>query len=272
MWASLTTRYLRKVREQTGYEKSAPFYDLFDSKENIDFFHHYAAQAGKILDIGAGTGRIAIPLARRGAEVYCIEPSSAMRKEFEIKLQAEPRLRERITLIAGEAASFNLDGVFPAAILSGTFDHLLTDKERLDALSNIGRHLCNRGVLVFDVFLGLMDDSELTPAGAAKIGGREVRRSVGGRILPDGKKETWLLFEVFEGGELIDRIEERSFVGVTSRERIHTLLEAAGFEVEREWGSYTFEPFQVGDTLLVVQAVKRNTPCDHFQRCHPLGR
>ncbi|GAH96544.1 unnamed protein product, partial [marine sediment metagenome] len=32
-------------------------------------------EAGEILDIGAGTGRIAIPLAEKGIKVFCIEPS-----------------------------------------------------------------------------------------------------------------------------------------------------------------------------------------------------
>ena len=61
-----------------GYEKAAHLYDLFDKKENIEFFYQYAKDAGEILDIGAGTGRIAIPLAERGIKVYCVEPSPAM--------------------------------------------------------------------------------------------------------------------------------------------------------------------------------------------------
>lgn len=40
-----------------GYEKSAHLYDLFDRKENVDFFLRYANEAGEILDVGAGTGR-----------------------------------------------------------------------------------------------------------------------------------------------------------------------------------------------------------------------
>lgn len=36
-----------------GYEKTAHLYDLFDTKENIEFFFHYASEAGEVLDIGA---------------------------------------------------------------------------------------------------------------------------------------------------------------------------------------------------------------------------
>lgn len=244
------------MSQHTGYEKSAHLYDLFDSKQNIDFFYHYAAKAGEVLDIGAGTGRIAIPLARQGIKLHCVEPSPAMRSEFERKLQEEPELWERITVIAGEAKSFHIGRTFPAAFLSGSFDHLLDDKERLAALRNIGRHLVPDGCLVFDIFLGLMKDSPLSPAGVARVSGREVRRFVGGRMLPEQRKETRLVFEVYEEGTLIERIEERSLVGITSRKDIHRLLKVAGFRVQREWSGYNFKPFQEGNSILIVEAVK----------------
>lgn len=47
--------------QDRGYEKCAHLYHLFDAKENIEFFFHYASEAGQILDIGAGTGCIVIP-------------------------------------------------------------------------------------------------------------------------------------------------------------------------------------------------------------------
>ena len=63
----------------SGYERSAHLYDLFDTKPNVAFFACYAREAGDVLDIGAGTGRIAIPVAEQGVKVYAVEPSPAMR-------------------------------------------------------------------------------------------------------------------------------------------------------------------------------------------------
>jgi hypothetical protein len=179
-----------------------------------------------------------------------------MRGEFEKKLRAELALRERITLIAGDATSFNLGRTFPAALLSGCFDHLLDDEERLAALANVSRHLVIAGLLVFDVFLGLMKDAPLSPAGEVQTGEREIRRLVGGQVLPGRRKETVLVFETYERGALVDRIEERSLVGLTDRASIHRLLTASGFVVRREWGSYDWEPFRQGDALLIVEAVR----------------
>jgi SAM-dependent methyltransferase len=243
--------------EDRGYEKSAHLYDLFDLKPNVEFFYHYAAQAGEILDIGAGTGRIAIPLADRGVHLVCVEPSAAMRREFEKKLAQQADLAPRIALIAADARSFDAGRTFGTAFLSGTFDHFLDDEERLASLSNIARHLAPGGLLVFDLFLGLMGDSPLSPAGRIIVDDTEVQRFVGGKVLPGKRKETMLVFETYRDGELVDWIEERSLVGITSREEVHGLLAEAGFAVRWEWSSYAFAEFKAGDPLLIIEAVKQ---------------
>ena len=229
---------------------------MFDQKANIEFFFHYASRAREVLDIGAGSGRIALPLARRGVKVVCVEPSPAMRREFEAKLARQSDLSTRIHLVAGKAESFTLGRTFRAAFLSGCFDHFLNDRERISSLANIARHLDAKGMLVFDVFLGLMGNSPLSPAGSVKVGTREYRRLVGGAVLPGQRKETRLVFEIYEDGVLKEKIEERSLVGITNRQRIHQVLVETGFAVKREWSDYDFTPYHEGDSLLVVEAVK----------------
>ncbi len=59
---------------ENGYSKSASLYDLFAHKEDLEFFGRHALKEGRALDIGAGTGRLAIPLAERGVDLVCIEP------------------------------------------------------------------------------------------------------------------------------------------------------------------------------------------------------
>jgi len=239
-----------------GYEKSAHLYDLFDKKENIEFFYQYTKDAGEILDIGAGTGRIAIPLAKRGIKVFCVEPSPAMRREFLKKLSCNPEIEGNIILVDNDASTFNFRRPFPAAFLSGSFDHFINDDERLLSLLNINKHLNPNGILVFDVFLGLMKDTPLSLAGILKKGNKEFRRLVGGKLMPDKKKVTILVFDEYESGKLINRIEEHSIVGVINREKLHLLLTETGFEVKKEFSNYDFTEYSEGDELLVVEAIK----------------
>ncbi|HEY42372.1 MAG TPA: class I SAM-dependent methyltransferase [Anaerolineae bacterium] len=245
---------MKRPASDRGYEKVAHLYDLFDQKENIAFFSQYASCVEEILDIGAGTGRIAIPIAEQGVAVTCVEPSPAMRRVFQQKLTQFPHIRDRITLIADDAHSFDAERTFPVAFLSGTFDHLLDDDERRTSLINIGRHLIPHGVIVFDIFLGLMKDTPLSPAGIVQNGEREFRRFTASRSLPGEMQETQLVFETYHHGRLTERVEDRGLVGVTDRARVHSLLRETGFVVKAEFGDYQRTEFHDGDSLLIMEA------------------
>jgi hypothetical protein len=181
-----------------------------------------------------------------------------MRREFRIKLARQPDLSAHIRLMAGRADSFTLERTFPVAFLSGSFDHFLDDEERISSLINIARHLDTKGTLVLDVFVGLMRDSPLSPAGTVKVGTKEYRRLVGGKVVPGHKKETRLAFETYADGELVERVEETSLVGIASKHEIHRVLAESGFAVRKEWGDYDFTPYQEEGPLLIIEAVKKD--------------
>jgi len=239
-----------------GYEKSAHLYDLFDSKENVEFFLSYAADCDQILDVGAGTGRIAIPIAERGVQVVCVEPSPAMRRAFDRKLARQPHLRDRIELVPADAVTFDLVRTFPVAYMSGVFDHFLDCQQRLAALRNTVRHLDPGGLLIFDVFPGMMGSAPLSPAGCVRDAGREHRRFVGREVLPGDCVKVHLVYETWQDGELVERFEEVSLVGITSRGEIHVLLETVGLVAEAEYSDYQGTPYCEGDDLLIVLAVR----------------
>jgi len=248
---------MRKITGYQGYEKAAHFYDLFNTKDNIKFFYHYAKVEKSILDIGAGTGRIAIPLAEKGVEVTCIEPASAMRDQLVIKLRKKPTLSGRIVLVAADASSFRLKTSFPVAFSSGSFDHFLDDNERISALTNINNHLKDGGKLVFDVFIGLMRDSSLSPAGSVKKEDYRYERFVSSKVLPDNKIKVRLVFKTYKDDEIIEEIEEESYVGVTNRQKIHEILRKTGFKISNEYSNYDFTPFEDEDSLLIIEAEKK---------------
>ncbi len=239
-----------------GYECSAHLYDIFDTKENMDFFLSFASPGDEILDVGAGTGRIAIPAARNGIRVWCVEPSPAMRGVLLSKIESEPDLRDRIEIVPATASSFRIERTFPVAILSGCFDHFLDDAERTSSLSNIAHHLKEGGKLIMDVYFALKGGSGLHPAGDFTIGGKRYRRFVEGREIGNDMLSVHLIFEIYGEGKLLERIEEESLVGRCTRASIHRLLEKTGFEVTGEFGDYERTPYKDGDTFLVIEATK----------------
>ncbi|MBN1487004.1 MAG: class I SAM-dependent methyltransferase [Anaerolineae bacterium] len=244
-----------EILEDQGYEQAAHLYDLFDRKQNVPFFCHYAGQVNTVLDVGAGTGRVAFPMAEAGTHVVCIEPSPGMRTQLESKLAKRPELSELVTIVPDAAATFKLARTYPLAILSGSFDHFLNMQERLASLYNIAQHLQPGGLLVFDVFLGLMQSSPLSPAGYVQYEGREYRRMVGSQALDNGQIQVTLLFEVYEEGRLIQSIEQQSWTSTVTYEEIHRILVETGFKVKGEFADYEFTPYYPEAALLVVEAI-----------------
>ncbi len=238
-----------------GYEKAAHLYDLFDTKDNVDFYFKYGKGTRVILDIGAGTGRIAIFLAERGVKVVCIEPSPAMRKEFLKKLRNRPELTDKITLIAGDVQTFKLAETFPAAFLSGSFDHI-PNNERITSFQNINRHLKLEGKLIFDIYISGMKDSPLSLINNVKRGDYEYKRLIGTKILPNNTIDVLLCYETYKQGKSIEKIEQRSLAFSTTRTKVHQLLEKTGFLIQKEFSDYHLSPFKEGDSLLIIEAIK----------------
>jgi SAM-dependent methyltransferase len=247
------------VRYHSSYEKSAHLYDLFDRKPNVEFLRRYGSGFAEVVDIGSGTGRIAIPLAQRGTVVYCVEPSPAMRREFTRKLAVHTAIADRILLLGGNAESFALRRRFPAAFMFGVFDHLIDDNTRLLALENINHHLMPGGTLVMDLCLDGSKDSAPVPAGDYRIGNKEYRRFIGSEMCRDDKKRVTLVFETYESGKLVERIEERGMVGIVFRRRLLSLLENTGFVVVNEFGDYESAAYNKGDESLIIEARKKTT-------------
>jgi SAM-dependent methyltransferase len=232
---------------------------MFADRDALDFYIGFGSGFGEVLDIGAGTGRIAVELARKGIRVISVEPSAAMAGQFRAKLDREPALKNMITLIESDAGSFDAGRAVPAAFMAGSFDHMLNDEERLKGLSNIARHLEPAGRLVFEVWVGLMKDDPGTWAGEHRVGDTIYERKVGRKVMPNGTVEVQLVFDVFRNGNLVEQIEQRSLVGVSNRGEVHRLLGRAGYEVKGEFGDYEGTPYREGASILLMDTIRQVT-------------
>jgi SAM-dependent methyltransferase len=107
------------------------------------------AGGGRVLELGVGTGRIAIPLARRGLAVHGIELSPAMVEQ----LQAEPGSAE-VTVTIGDFSTARVDGTFGLAYLvRNTIMNLTTQDAQVDCFLNVARHLAPGGLFVIEVIV-----------------------------------------------------------------------------------------------------------------------
>jgi SAM-dependent methyltransferase len=114
----------------------------------VDFLVPLAGD-GRALELGIGTGRIALPLAERGVPVNGIDLSEAM----VARLRAKPG-GDRIEVTIGDFATTKLDGVFTLAYLVyNTIQNLTTQDAQVACFQNVADHLSPGGYFVIEVGL-----------------------------------------------------------------------------------------------------------------------
>jgi SAM-dependent methyltransferase len=129
------------------YDESSP--DMFDPAvvdPAIDFLADLAGD-GAALELGIGTGRIALPLSQRGIPVYGIDLSEAM----VARLRAKPG-GDAIPVAIGDFATTTVEGTFTVAYLVfNTINNLTTQEEQVACFQNVAAHLEPGGCFVIEV-------------------------------------------------------------------------------------------------------------------------
>ena len=230
------------MQEDDGYfdERIAATYDGSDGEEfdpevigrTVDFLAELAG-SGRALEFGIGTGRIAVPLARRGVEVHGIDLSKAM----VARLRAKPG-GDEIGVTIGDFASTRVEGSFSLAYLVyNTIMNLTSQEEKVACFRNAAAHLQPGGCFVIEVMIP------------------ELQR------LPPGET-----FRVFRAGETYWGIDEYDVVdqGLISHHiefvdggvetvsmpfryawpaEYDLMAQLAGMRLRERWGGWRREPF-----------------------------
>ncbi len=117
-----------------------------DTADTVAFLSDLAGP-GPVLELGIGTGRVALPLAQRGHEVHGVDASEAMVE----KLRARTG---EIPVTIGDFAELDLEGEFSLVyVVFNTFFALLSQEGQLRCFSNVARRLREGGVFVIEAFI-----------------------------------------------------------------------------------------------------------------------
>jgi SAM-dependent methyltransferase len=129
-------------------ESSADMFDPAVVDPAVDFLAGMAGD-GAALELGIGTGRIAVPLARRGVRVHGIDLSEAMIA----KLREKPG-GEEIPVTIGDFATTKVDGTFLLAfVVFNTLMNLRTQDSQVACFKNVAAHLQPGGRFIVEVML-----------------------------------------------------------------------------------------------------------------------
>ena len=244
---------------------------LYVNRRDVQFYVDEARSAGgRVLEVGCGTGRILLPIARSGHTIEGLDSSPQMLARCEAKLRAESDpVRGRVTLQQGDARSFDLGRQFDLVIAPfRVVQHLTTIDAQLGFLSSVAKHLAPGGRFTFDVFnpdfakLVSADGTERqdTPE-TPMAGGRWFRRA--GRVSRvrwiDQVSEIELVYYVSsEPGGKVERYVQSFDMRWYLRAELVNLLARAGFSVRSVYGDFDRSPLTDKSPEQVVCAERVN--------------
>ena len=243
--------------DSSAYRSSelAALYDaVYAQWDDIGFWRVMAAAVhdGPLLELGCGTGRVLIPLARAGHRVTGVDLGTHMLARCRAKLQAEPPgVRERVTLLEADMTSFNLDCHFAQVYCScGTFHHLSTEEQQLACLERCKHHLLPRGTLVLDLFnpvparSGVGSDEPASGGTTAEAvdwtDGRRVRCLA--TVVDNEGAQQWndceVTYQILEPGGTVSQVTETFPMRFVLRQELEHLLARSGFRIVAVYGDH----------------------------------
>jgi ubiquinone/menaquinone biosynthesis C-methylase UbiE len=251
------------------YESLARFYDLVHSSltADRDYILELAERlGGPVLELGCGTGRLLIPLARTGHAVTGVDNSPAMLNLARRRLEQElPEVKTRVELVEADMKSLNLkkkEHHFALVLLPyNTLLHFQED-EISQLLRRISRYIQKKGYIFIDVANPFaIDQIEDDPQPTLENTylewktGKSVRQLSQSRLsLTDQCLHTTWIFEVISGsapGPDLTIVEFDYWYYYPHQLQLR--LQQAGFHLEEILGNYDGSAFsQESERLILI--------------------
>jgi SAM-dependent methyltransferase len=247
--------------------------DLLEDPGDVDLYLALAARTGgPILEIAAGSGRLALPLARAGYEVTLVDIDPAMLSRAGQVAAAEgPEVEARLEHIEADLVGLRLPGArrFRLAILALNSILLLESREAQQAaLEAMASHLEPGGIAVVDVWLPSADELARYDG---RIGLEYVRHDPETGMLvtktssaqhepATGHIRLTAIYEEGDQGDSPRRWIRDDRLRLINADDLRVLAESAGLDVEVVAGDYDLSPGGPHDERAILVARKRGRP------------
>lgn len=217
----------------SAYDQIARLYDPWSRTvvEDVPFYVREAVRSGgPVLELGVGTGRIAVPIAAAGLDVVGVDLSEGM---LDVARERAELAGVELDLRQGDMRDPPVEGLFAlVAIPFRSFLHMETDADRRAVLRVAARLLAPAGRLVFDVFAPGSDD-------IADTHGRWLEREPGIWERADWNERTRTLILRVRG----DGAEAEMSLAWLSVPEWKELLGEEGFVVDAVYGWFDRSPW-----------------------------
>lgn len=212
---------------------------IFDTDGAVDFLANLA-EGGRVLEFGVGTGRIALPLADRGLDVWGIDGSMGMLE----RLREKPG-GDQITTVCGDFATTTAEGTFDLVLLLvNTIYALPSQDDQITCFANATRHLAPGGRFIVEAWIPDPPRGEALGLRARRLG-----RGFAGLVIEDHDAGRQVLsttqIVIGEAGQT------RSFPVVHRYAwpaELDLMARLNGMTLEARWGDWHYRPFDAQST------------------------
>ncbi len=243
--------------------------DLQDDPGDLDLYLALADRAdGRILELAAGTGRLAVPLALAGHPVTAVDVDPAMLDRARTRAGNTAVPAERLELVEADLVDLRLPdaGTYAFAFIALNSIMLLASREaQRAAFRTLATHLAPGGIAAVDAWLPDADD-------LARFDGRVMLEwprpdpesgavmTKSGSAQHDAATNTVMLHAIYEEGrqgEPTRRWVRQDRLRLISSDELAAFAEEAGLRVEILAGGYDLSPIGPGSERAVVVAERR---------------
>jgi len=228
------------------------FYDVWTQnvRGDVEFYVRQALKAPRpIVELGVGTGRIAIPTAQAGQHVIGVDLSPSMLAEGRGRAEAAG-VSDRLSFIEADMRSWVApEPVELVTIPFRAFLHLMTVEDQLACLDAVKRSLVPGGRLILNTFVPdpafVVEHARQRSFHSEYVDGRGYRCEIW--VITEHEVTTQRLavnvsVEAYDGERLVDTSESTIRLRMIYRYEMEHLLARAGFEVEALYGDFDERP------------------------------
>lgn len=248
-------------------------YEYRRRRADVTFYRDFAKRRfagapGRILELGAGSGRVTVPLARDGHDVVAIDQSPQMLAQLRRRVDALPEAaRRRVEVVEGDLRAFRVPGpkLSLAIAAFNVLEHLYTRGEVDACLRAVADHLAPDGVFVFDVQLPDLQWLARDPTrrwAKTRFTDPTTKRAMFYSTNHDYDPISQIaVIRLYydpadgKGGSKVVKLTQRKFFPA----ELEALVAHAGFRVVERYGDFSFQPLHAHaeSQVLVCQPISR---------------
>ena len=253
------------------YTNTATLYDTGNDRTQIagdlEFYMSMIPADASVLEVGCGTGRIAIALAERGNFVTCVDLSQEMLDVFQNKLKEHSGCADRIYLHRMDMRHLNLGQTFDWIIFPfRAFQALTSHEGRLACLSAVSQHMTKTSRSILTLFnpkrsildtwgkKGIFDFEQVE-----EVTGRRIRRYQD-QMWHDADKQiidARLRYEIYDNGTPLETLSDDLELGYLYPDQCNSLFAECKMVVVNSFGHYDQRALSEDEQMEQIYIIKK---------------